>query len=447
MADRYQRLTSRGAGAFLARQLGLPRPEVLRRHTAGDPVAGGPVVLGAAGGGRLVTAVRAVLAGLGAAPVEDAEQPAALVFDATGITDSAGLAALHAFFHPRVRALAPCGRVIVLGTPPEAAGSVAATCAQRALEGFVRSLGKELRRGSCAHLLLVAPGAEGGMESTLRFALSARSAYVSGQPLRLTGHTAAPVPADWDRPLEGRAALVTGASRGIGASVAQTLHRDGAQVVCLDVPAQGAELRAVAARTGGTAVELDITAEDAPATLAARLRDLHGGIDIVVHNAGITQDRTLGGMDAAGWDSVLAVNLTAVERITGRLLAAEDGGPVLRRDGRVVCTSSIAAIAGNAGQTNYAASKAGLIGLVQALAPATADRGVTVNAVAPGFIETRMTAAVPLFIREAGRRMNSLKQGGLPADVAEAVAYLACPASGAVNGQVLRVCGQSLLGA
>ncbi|WP_241563094.1 SDR family oxidoreductase, partial [Streptomyces sp. E1N211] len=110
--------------------------------------------------------------------------------------------------------------------------------------------------------------------------------------------------------------------------------------------------------------------------------------------------------------------------------------------------ASIAGIAGNAGQTNYGASKAGVTGFVRALAPrALAGHGVTVNAVAPGFIETKMTAAVPLFIREAGRRMNSLAQGGLPVDVAETAAWFAHPGSGAVNGQVVRVCGQSLLGA
>jgi 3-oxoacyl-[acyl-carrier protein] reductase len=151
-------------------------------------------------------------------------------------------------------------------------------------------------------------------------------------------------------------------------------------------------------------------------------------------------------MDRTQWDTVLSINLRAVETLSRRLL--DEADPLLRPGGRIVCTSSIAGIAGNVGQTNYAASKAGLIGLVEALAPELAERfGGTVNAVAPGFIETQMTASVPLFVREAGRRMNSLRQGGLPIDVAEAVAYLAAPGSGGVNGQTLRVCGQSLLGA
>ncbi|WBB58755.1 3-oxoacyl-ACP reductase [Streptomyces sp. WMMC500] len=447
MADRYQKFTSRGAGAFVAKRLGLPRPARLERYRPGRPVARGPVVLGGAAGGRMRKTLRELLDAAGAdvaeAGSEEAVRAGALVFDATGIDSSARLRELYDFFHPRIRSLAPCGRVVVVGTPPEDAAAPGEAVAQQALDGFVRSVGKELRDGSTAHLLLVAPGAEGGVESTLRFALSARSAYVSGQALRVTG--AAPVPrtADWERPLAGKTALVTGAAQGIGAAVAETLHRDGAQVVCLDVPVQGAELARTAARVAGGALELNITAPDAAARLAAYLEDHHGGVDVVVHNAGITRDKTLGRMRAEQWAGVVEVNLTAVETLTARLL----GDGLVRADGRIVCTSSISGIAGNTGQTNYAASKAGLIGYVRAAAPAAAERGVTVNAVAPGFVETRMTAAVPLVVREAGRRMNSLKQGGLPVDVAEAVAYLAAPGSGAVTGQVLRVCGQSLLGA
>ena len=445
MVDRYQRLTASGPGAFLARRLGLPRPQLLERHRPGRPVLSGPVVVAGADGGRLAGGLAELVDSLPSAARTD-DSPAALVFDATGITDSGGLRALHAFFHPRVRSLAACGRVVVLGTPPERAGDAREAVAQRALEGFVRSLGKELRRGATAHLLLVAPGAEEALESTVRFVLSPRSAYVSGQVIRIGEPVGAVgAPADWERPLADRVAVVTGAARGIGAVVARTLARDGARVVCLDVPGQGGELRVVAGQSGGEALELDITAEDADRVLAEHLREHHGGADVVVHNAGITRDRTLGRMDAGWWDSVLAVNLTAVERLTARLLDPAD--PVLRPDGRIVCVSSISGIAGNVGQTNYAASKAGLIGLVQALAPSAAERGITVNAVAPGFIETRMTAAVPLLVREAGRRMNSLRQGGQPVDVAEAIAYLASPGSGGVNGQVLRVGGQSLLGA
>lgn len=197
----------------------------------------------------------------------------------------------------------------------------------------------------------------------------------------------------------------------------------------------------MADRLGGTALALDITAPDAGARIAAALP---GGLDVLVHNAGITRDRRLVNMPAERWSSVLDVNLASVLRTTDALL--ESG--TLKRGGRIVATASIAGLAGNAGQTNYGASKAGIVGLVRALAPrALAEHGVTVNAVAPGFVETKMTAAIPLFIRQAGRRMNSLAQGGLPVDVAETTAWLADPGSGGVNGQVVRVCGQSLLGA
>jgi 3-oxoacyl-[acyl-carrier protein] reductase len=192
------------------------------------------------------------------------------------------------------------------------------------------------------------------------------------------------------------------------------------------------------AALGGSALTADIGAPGAPDRIAD-----NGPVDIVVHNAGITRDRTLGRMTERQWTSVLSVNLAAPARINEALLergALGDGG-------RVVCISSISGIAGNAGQTNYATSKAGVIGLVQTCAPALARRGITINAVAPGFIETQMTDAMPFALREAGRRLSSLRQGGLPVDVAETVAWLASPGSAAVTGNIVRVCGQSLLGA
>jgi 3-oxoacyl-[acyl-carrier protein] reductase len=163
----------------------------------------------------------------------------------------------------------------------------------------------------------------------------------------------------------------------------------------------------------------------------------------VVHNAGVTRDKTLGRMSEDLWDLVLSINLIAPQRIDKELF--KEG--VVRDNGRVVCVSSISGIAGNAGQTNYSTSKAGVIGMVEAWAPELAKRGVTINAVAPGFIETAMTAAMPITLREAGRRMNSMAQGGLPVDVAETIAWFANPASAGVTGNIVRVCGQSLLGA
>jgi 3-oxoacyl-[acyl-carrier protein] reductase len=455
MADRYANFARSGPGRLVVRRLGLPDPPRLRRHRPGDPVVSGPVLLGAAPGGRLAEATRKLLEALpaevqivgdGAAAHQDggevARRYAALVYDATGIGDAPGLRGLYDFFHPHARALAPGGRVVVLGAPPEACPAPAQATAQRALEGFVRSVGKEFGRATTAQLVYVAPGAETGVESTLRFLLSARSAYVSGQVIRI-GPAPVSVPADWDSPLAGKVALVTGAARGIGAAIARTLARDGAHVVCLDVPAAGDALAEVANEVGGTAVQLDLTTPDAPDRLAEHLETRHDGVDVVVHNAGITRDKTLARMKPDAWDAVLEVNLSSQERINAVLL---DRG-LVRGGGRLITVSSVSGIAGNRGQTNYATSKAGLIGLVQAMAPALRDKGITVNAVAPGFIETAMTARMPLMIREAGRRMNSMTQGGLPVDVAETIAWLASPGSAGVSGNVVRVCGQSMLGA
>ncbi|GGN96946.1 3-oxoacyl-ACP reductase [Actinoplanes lobatus] len=446
MADRYANFANSGLGRTVVKRLGLPDPPRLRRYRAGDPLVSGPVLLGAAPGGRLSEPIRKLLGAAGAEVTDqtrDGVRVSALVLDATGITDSTGLRALYDFFHPYARSLEVSGRVLVLGTPPEATATPAEATAQRSLEGLTRSIGKEFGRGVTAQLVYVAPGGEQAIESTLRFLLSGRSAYVSGQVVRI-GAGDVPTPADWDRPLHGRLALVTGAARGIGAAIARVLARDGADVIALDVPAAGDALADVANETRGRALQLDLTAADAPERLAGYLAaGPHTGVDIVVHNAGITRDKTIARMTEDRWDSVIGVNLTAPERVDDLLL--ERG--LIGAGGRIVGVASIAGIAGNRGQTNYATSKAGVIGRVQSYAPVLLPRGITINAVAPGFIETAMTAKMPIGLREAGRRLNSMSQGGLPVDVAETIAWLASPGSATITGNVIRVCGQSLLGA
>jgi 3-oxoacyl-[acyl-carrier protein] reductase len=460
MSDRYSQLIRTPVGKFVAGNVGLPQPVALERYSGpGGPLIEGTVLLG--GDGSLAGAAAQVLADAGAevaTRLEDGARGAAadagldaavfnpdapgeqrfkaIVFDASGIERSDDLRALREFFGPTIRRVAQSGRLIVLGTPPEALEDPRAATAQRALEGFTRSLGKEVRRGATAQLVYVAPGAEDQLASTLRFLLSPRSAYVSGQVVRITPSDRHPE-IDWDRPLAGKVALVTGAARGIGAAIAEVLARDGAHVVGLDVPALEDELKAVTEDH----IAVDITDPNAPKTIAGTLKKRHKGVDIVVHNAGVTRDRTLAKMDDKGWDLLMDINLSSQERIDDALL------PILNEDGRVISVSSISGIAGNAGQSNYATSKAGVIGMVQSMAPSMAKRNATINAVAPGFIETKMTAAMPITIREAGRRMNSMSQGGLPVDVAETIAWMASPGSAGVNGNVVRVCGQSLLGA
>lgn len=445
MSDRYQFFTQTPIGRLLVKNLGLPDPIVLDRWQPGAPLVDGTVVLG--GAGRLDRTVAAQLDDLGIAHTDTAaegEKYKALIFDATGLTTPEALVELQQFFTPLMRSLTSCARVLVLGTPPELAEDDDERIAQRALEGFTRSLGKEIGRGSTVQLIYVAPGAEASLPSTLAFFCSPKSAYVSGQVVRLgvQGSTEAHPIGDIEKPLAGRVAIVTGASRGIGEQIARVLHRDGASVLGIDVPQAASDLQTVMGEIEGDHLALDITAKDAPQRIARHVKEHHGGVDIVVHNAGITRDKKLANMGEDRWTSTIAVNLVAPQRITDELLAQG----LINPNGRIVGVSSIAGIAGNLGQTNYAASKAGVIGFVNALAPKLTD-GITINAVAPGFIETKMTAAVPLMTREVGRRLNAMSQGGLPVDVAEAIAWYANPGSTAVNGNVVRVCGQMMLGA
>jgi 3-oxoacyl-[acyl-carrier protein] reductase len=441
MSDRYSQVVNAPVVSAVARQLGLPQPVTLDRYQPGAPVVSGRVLSGAAPGGRLGKALSAFLDQIKAERAGTEGPAKALVFDATGIADSTELVELQRFFYPAVGRLQRSGRVVVLGAPPAEAGSARAATAQRALEGFTRSLAKEVGgKGSTVQLVLVSPGAEDQLASTLRFLLSPRSAYVSGQVVRIGAGVATTPEVDWEQPLADKTALVTGASRGIGEAIATTLRRDGAGMILLDVPALSADLAKVAERLEAATIELDITAEDAPERIVERLS---GGIDIVVHNAGVTRDRTIAKMPEERWSSLMEINLSSEERIDDALL--ERG--LLNENGRIVCVSSMSGIAGNSGQTNYATSKAGVIGMVEAIAPELAKRKATINAVAPGFIETQMTAAMPIAPREAGRRLSSLSQGGLPVDVAETIAWFAGPASTGVNGNVVRVCGQNLLGA
>lgn len=450
MSDRYQGFVSTPIGKLLVKNLGLPAPVSLERWAPGAPLVDGTVLVG--GRGPVADALPASLKALGVDATTVAGEEGrfkGLVLDATGLEDSASLVALTEFFTPLMRRLETCPRLVVVGLDPAHAGSASARVAQRALEGFTRSLGKEVGRGGTSQLVYTTPealqhGAD-ALASTLAFLLSPKSAYVSGQVVRI-GAQGATAPAeevtDPERPLAGKVALVTGASRGIGEQIARVLHRDGATVVGVDVPQAASDLVELVRELDGDHVALDITAKDAPQRLAQHLREKHGGVDIVVHNAGITRDKKLANMKADRWESVIAVNLTAPERISRELL--EQG--VVNPNGRIIGVASIAGIAGNVGQTNYAASKAGVIGLVDALA-GEVDGGITVNAVAPGFIITKMTAAVPFATREVGQRLNAMAQGGLPVDVAETIAWYAHPGSTAVNGNVVRVCGQMMLGA
>ncbi|WP_227429307.1 3-oxoacyl-ACP reductase [Psychrobacter sp. I-STPA6b] len=464
MSDRYGTFVQSPVGNKIAKNLGLPLPAVLDRFELGQKLVRGSVLFGAASGtdqslsqsiARILVDVHAEVYASDAEDVQKVlaeagvetksatghdEKYKVLLFDASNIKTTDELEQLYEFFHPVARQVAASGRVIVVGRPPESCDTIEYATVQRSLEGFVRSVGKEFKRGITAQLIYVEQGAEANLDSTLRFFTSARSAYVSGQVVRIgTGES---VDVDWTQPLAGTTVMVTGASRGIGEAIARVLAREGAHVICLDVPQQQADLQQVAGQISGSTLLVDITADDAGEKIAEAAKK-RGGLDAIIHNAGVTRDKTLAKMDEKQWNMVININLASIAKVNQYLFDHD----VLNEHARIVCVSSISGIAGNLGQTNYATSKAGVIGLVEATAKQLADSHQTINAVAPGFIETQMTAAIPLAVREAGRRMNSMSQGGLPIDVAETIAWLATPASGGLNGNIVRVCGQSLLGA
>ncbi|WP_457974810.1 3-oxoacyl-ACP reductase [Arthrobacter sp. D1-17] len=444
MTDTYARLVSKDPGKDLARKLGLPQPAALRRYEPGQPLVAGPVLVIGTGTGADDLAGELVAWNLDVRrhPVAR-ERLGAVLLALDDLESLADLEQPVLSAGNALRELAPNGRVIIISRDPDGSRPAAAA-ARQAVGGLLRSLAKELRAGATGNGIVLAGGVGTTAPSVLgalRFFLSGRSAFVDGQLLRV-GSASGSLAAAPDAPLAGKVAVVTGAARGIGASIARTLHRDGATVVAVDIPAAGDHLAAVVNGIRGTALQLDVTRRDA----GERILDhagRHGRLDIMVHNAGITRDKLLVNMDHARWSSVMAVNVEAQLRINDVLLPSG----LFRSAPRIVSVASTSGIAGNRGQTNYAASKAGVIGMVRATAPLLAEYGGSINAVAPGFIETEMTARMPFAPREIARRLNSLQQGGRPEDVAEAIAFLASDAAGGISGEVLRVCGQNLVGA
>lgn len=458
MTDKYTALVSRGWGRDLAKRLGLPQPVELRRYRPGAPLLPGPALI--IGSGPSAETVASALVGWGVevrhegAP--DAEAPratddgartpklGAIVLLLDGIERPEDLSAPLLAAGRALRLLAQSGRVVTISRRASTRDEPALAAARQGVEGILRSLAKELRAGATGNGILLAPDVQIDAPSVLaglRFLLSGRSAFVDGQFLTV-GSSSGVLLADAERPLEGKIAVVTGAARGIGAAIARTLARDGATIVAVDVPAAGESLAKIANEVRGTALQLDITRPDAGERILAHAAGRYGRLDVVVHNAGITRDKLLANMDAAKWDSVIAVNIAAQLRINQALLDSESFG----RGIHIVSVSSTSGLAGNRGQTNYAASKAGVVGMVRSTAARLAAGGGTANAVAPGFIETEMTARIPFATREVARRLNSLQQGGQPQDVAEAIAFLASDAAGGISGNVLRVCGQNLVG-
>ena len=465
MSDMLLELGKNANARKVIKSLGLPLPlpEPLRRDrgaTSARPLHDRKIAVGGVGELAGVLAVSLASAGADpfvideirgafAGPGETFGRPSraidatakydALVFDATKLVDANELRAVFDFFNPLVSKINRSGRVVILARP-SAGLAPSAAAAQSALEGFVRSVAKEIgKNGATANLVVVEPGAEKRLNATLRFVLSAKSAFVTAQPIVVSSRAKGGDEPALVRGLEKKIALVTGAARGIGAATARALADEGAHVICLDRSADDGSTLQLAREIGGTPLLVDLAEGDAVQKIVELVKS-KGGVDVIVHNAGITRDKTLARMSAEQWDQVLSVNLAAVIKVNNAL------EPHLRDGGRVICLSSIAGLAGNVGQTAYAASKAAIVGFVAATAERLASRGITVNAIAPGFIETRLTAAIPFAIREVARRLAALGQGGLPEDVANAITFLATPGAQGITGTTLRVCGGAFVG-
>jgi 3-oxoacyl-[acyl-carrier protein] reductase len=246
--------------------------------------------------------------------------------------------------------------------------------------------------------------------------------------------------------LEGKAAVVTGASRGIGRAIAEVLAQRGARVVVnYAKDADGANAGVAAIRAAGgqaQAIQADVSDFKAGEGLVKGCIDAYGSIDILVNNAGTTRDMVIMMMPESDWDAVIRTNLKSAFNCSKAAVKAM----LRKRAGRVINITSVAGIAGNAGQTNYSASKAGLIGFTKALAREVAARNITVNAVAPGFVPTTLTNDLPAELKDASLKSIPLGRWGTPVEIAYAVAFLASDEAGYITGQVLSVDGGMVMG-
>ena len=425
----------------LADTLGIPLPKPETLIKSNDPYGARPLD-GYTGIVQVSSSFQALLEQAGL-QVADIEKVDALILDGSAYRSVADLAEAHTFFSSHLKKLKRNGRVLILSST---GGDAVSQAVQQGLEGITRSIAKEIgRKGATANLLVWQSSDHAKKDQQLIlpavYLLSRYATYVDGQAFKVSDLIAGNG-SGYDGSLKDKVALVTGGARGIGAAIAKSLAREGARVMIVDIPQEAEHAEKVAQETGGSFLPMDITQADAPALIKEWLQKEAGGADILVHNAGITRDKTLAKMDRKYWDQVLAVNLQSIFNLNDALIP-----DTLHDGGTIMYMSSISGLAGNFGQTNYAGTKAALIGYAASLAPSLVSRGISVNAIAPGFIETKMTETMPFFTREGGRRLNNLSQAGYPEDIAEMATFLAMPGSRGVTGQVLRVCGGSLIGA
>jgi 3-oxoacyl-[acyl-carrier protein] reductase len=377
---------------------------------------------------------------IGAATVYD-EKMDGLVVNCVGMETIEDLEDLYTTVKNTVAKINANGRVVLVSRMDDT--SALSSTVQKSIEGFARALAKEIggKKGVTVNLLKVTNMNVMPFEivNAATFFLSDKSSFITGQVIELNNAYGT----DFSLPvklLQDKIAIVTGGARGIGAAAARVLHREGAKVIIVDVPFAKEDAEKLAQELNGDVILEDITDAKATEDIQKFILDNYKGLDILINNAGITRDKTIAKMSIEQWRGVLNVNLKATINLTETFI--KNG---FNKNAKVVGLSSISGIAGNVGQTNYSLSKAGMMGFMKTIAER--NENIYANAVAPGFIETKMTENLPFFVKEGGRRLSTLKQGGLPEDVAELIGFLASPLSDGINGQCLRVCGGSMIGA
>lgn len=364
-----------------------------------------------------------------------------LVVSCVGMQSIEDLEDLFTSVKNTVNKIATNGRIVLVSKIDKE--SITSFAVQRSIDGFSRALSKEIggKKGVTVNLLKITNDDVKATEvvNAATFFLSDKSPFITGQVVELNTADSQALTSQ-QQLLKGKVAIVTGGARGIGAAAAKVLYREGAKVIIVDVPQASEDAQALAKEIEGEAKLLDITKDGAAQELQNHVISTYGKLDILVNNAGITRDKTIAKMSIDQWRAVLNVNLKAVINLTETF--AQKG---FSKNAKVVSLSSISGIAGNVGQTNYSLTKSGVIGFTQAVA--ATNNNLYANAVAPGFIETKMTENLPFFIKEGGRRLSTLKQGGVPEDIAELIGFLASPLSDGINGQCIRACGGSMIGA
>ena len=362
----------------------------------------------------------------------------ALIIDGRDVKDEAGLKRVFNELQAGVKTIKANGKVLIYSVQPELVDDTQHSTYQRALEGISRSLAKEVGgRGTTVNLVNLPPNVDlKNYETVQEFFTSGRSAFITAQAVSVNETSKS------GRELAEKICVVTGGAGGIGSATVKRLAAEGATVIIADIPQM--EERAASILGGKVSfMGADLTDANTRKALLESIKEKHGRIDVLVNNAGITRDKTLKNMPEHYWDNLIAINLTAVINLTEDALAMG----LIPEGGRIISTSSISGIAGNFGQTNYTATKAALIGYSASKSKELKAKGITINAIAPGYIETDMVKTMPLMTRIFAERLTSLAQAGKPEDIAEAMAFLAHPGAQSINGQVLRVCGGSFLGA